>query len=330
MTLDKDAHIYQSRAVASRLTLPLGEPAVSRPAAHHERRTPDQAVPDRVFPIDLHHRLIEEYAPPSLVVTDERVLVHVSQSGGQYLQIGRGEPSRDVLQLIHQDLRLDLRTALHQAAQQRSNVTVRGVRLTSAGQRDNRQSRRQACAARKRSGPRFLSDCHRAGSVDPGRHDAIQLQSPASAASQDLEEELVRVRSQLGATIEQYETQVEEAKASNEELQATNEELRSSAEELETSREELQSVNEELTTVNQELKIKVDELRLTNNDFQNFINATSIPTVFLDRGLHVKFSNIRAQEIFNLLPTDVGRPLSDITSRITYDRSSSTPRQVLN
>ena len=78
----------------------------------------------------------------------------------------------------------------------------------------------------------------------------------------------------------------------------------------------MQSVNEELTTVNQELKIKVEELRLTNNDFQNFINATSIPTVFLDRGLHVKFSNVRAQEIFNLLPTDVGRPLSDITSRI--------------
>jgi PAS domain S-box-containing protein len=147
---------------------------------------------------------------------------------------------------------------------------------------------------------------------------------------QDLEEELVRVRSQLGATIEQYETQVEEAKASNEELQATNEELRSSAEELETSREELQSVNEELTTVNQELKIKVEELRLTNNDFQNFINATSIPTVFLDRALQVKFSNTRAQEIFNLLPTDVGRPLSDITSRITYDRLLADATQVLD
>ena len=95
-----------------------------------------------------------------------------------------------------------------------------------------------------------------------------------------------------------------------------NEELRSAAEELETSKEELQSVNEELTTVNQELKIKIEELRLTNNDFQNLINSTDIGTIFLDRSLRVKLSTPRAQDIFNLLRTDIGRPLSDITSRL--------------
>jgi PAS domain S-box-containing protein len=98
-----------------------------------------------------------------------------------------------------------------------------------------------------------------------------------------------------------------------------NEELRSAAEELETSKEELQSVNEELTTVNQELKIKIEELALTNNDFQNFINATDIGTIFLDRALRVKFSTPRARTVFNLIETDIGRPLTDITSRIRYD-----------
>ena len=106
------------------------------------------------------------------------------------------------------------------------------------------------------------------------------------------------MRSQLRATIEQYESQVEEAKASNEELQALNEELRSSAEELETSKEELQSVNEELTTVNQELKIKIDELGSTNNDFQNFINATDIGAIFLDRARRIKlFTRARARRV---------------------------------
>ena len=95
-----------------------------------------------------------------------------------------------------------------------------------------------------------------------------------------------------------------------------NEELRSSAEELETSKEEIQSVNEELTTVNQELKIKIEELRLSNNDFQNLINSTDIATIFLDRSLRLKLTTPRAQDIFNLLHTDVGRPLSDITSRL--------------
>ena len=131
-------------------------------------------------------------------------------------------------------------------------------------------------------------------------------------------------------TVEQYEAQVEEAQASAEEQQATNEELRSSAEELETSKEELQSVNEELTTVNQELKIKIEELRLSNNDFQNLINSTDIATIFLDRNLRVKFTTPRARDVFNLMPSDIGRPLMDITSRLRYDQLDRDLHQVLD
>src|SRR5439155_27085848 len=123
----------------------------------------------------------------------------------------------------------------------------------------------------------------------------LALTRPAEPLTQQLDEELTRVKARLRASVEQYETQVQEAKASNEELQAMNEELRSAAEELETSKEELQSVNEELTTVNQELKVKIDELGLTNNDFQNFINATDIGTIFLDAQLRVKFATVRAR-----------------------------------
>ena len=93
-----------------------------------------------------------------------------------------------------------------------------------------------------------------------------------------------------------------------------NEELRSSAEELETSKEELQSVNEELTTVNQELKIKIEELAQANNDFQNLINSTDIGAIFLDRSRRIKLFTPRMRDMFNLIPADRGRPLSDITT----------------
>src|SRR6185436_16807165 len=135
-----------------------------------------------------------------------------------------------------------------------------------------------------------------------------------------LEEELVHSKSQLRATVEQYEIQQEELRASNEELQAMNEELRSAAEELETSKEELQSVNEELTTVNQELKIKIEELSQASNDFANLMNSTDIGTIFLDRALRVKMFTPRARDAFNLIPSDTGRPLADITHRLVYDR----------
>jgi two-component system CheB/CheR fusion protein len=131
-----------------------------------------------------------------------------------------------------------------------------------------------------------------------------------------LEQDLIQAKTQLHAAVEQYEIQQGELRASNEELQAMNEELRSTVEELETSKEELQSVNEELFTVNQELKIKIDELSHANNNFQNLMNSTNIGTIFLDRGFRVRQFTPSARETFNLIPSDIGRPLLDITSKV--------------
>ena len=109
-----------------------------------------------------------------------------------------------------------------------------------------------------------------------------------------------------------------------------NEELRSATEELETSREELQSINEELTTVNQELKGKVDELATANSDLQNLMAATAIATVFLDRELRITLFTPSAVELFNLIPTDVGRPLSDITQPLDYPGLEHDAARVLD
>ncbi|TAM98424.1 MAG: histidine kinase, partial [Chitinophagaceae bacterium] len=129
------------------------------------------------------------------------------------------------------------------------------------------------------------------------------------------EEELKRTKDQLRHAIGQYETTTKELKASNEELQAINEALHSTSKELETSKEELQSVNEELATVKNELKEKVDETMHANSDLQNLMHSTDIATIFLDRTLYIKRYTPRATEIFNLVPTDVGKPLSQITNR---------------
>jgi two-component system, chemotaxis family, CheB/CheR fusion protein len=325
VSFDNSAHLYQSRSVATRLALPPIERIVG-PAAVPPR--PELRAPERMAPAELHQRLLEQYAAPSLVVTDAFNIAHVSESAAQYLQLTGGEPSRDLLKLIRPELRAALRMALHQAAQQRANVEVRGVEVTLGEART----------------PLTIVVRPVLGEGDPARgyflilfdqtdtaprEGVVPVASVLEPLPRHLEEELTRVKEHLRGTIEQYETQVEEAKASNEELQATNEELRSAAEELETSKEELQSVNEELTTVNQELKIKIEELGLTNNDFYNFINSTDIGTIFLDRALRVKLSTRRAQDVFNLLPTDVGRRLSDITSTLVYDRLDADIREVL-
>jgi two-component system CheB/CheR fusion protein len=166
-------------------------------------------------------------------------------------------------------------------------------------------------------------------SIDDDNHEEVLLDSNEPLA-RHLEEELMRLKAQLRSSNEQHEFQQEELKASNEELQAMNEELRSAAEELETSKEELQSINEELRTVNQELKVKVEETTLSSNNLQNLINSSDIGTIFLDRSLCVALFTPAIRRIFNLIPADYGRPLSDITNKLGYKDLANDAEAVLD
>src|SRR3569623_872536 len=107
-----------------------------------------------------------------------------------------------------------------------------------------------------------------------------------------------------------------------------NEELQSSNEELETSKEELQSLNEELTTVNSQLEEKLLQLEHTNNDLSNLLISTHIPTLLLDRQFHIQRYTPSATQLFSLIPTDIGRPLSDIASHIVGDDLIDEARRV--
>jgi two-component system CheB/CheR fusion protein len=319
LTLDKEAHIYQSRAIAPHLNFSapdlLALPQIRQQA--REGRMQETGIAERPSYAALHQRLLEQYAPPSVIINEEYEILHLSERAGHYLQMAGGEPSHNVLKLVRPELRLELRTALYQAVQNRTNVEARGLRLRVE---DRTQTINLLVKPVLRDGDLargfilvVFEEALDATTRLPGPEEAV---SPVESAALHLEEELLRAKSQLRVTVEQYETQTEELKASNEELQAMNEELRTTAEELETSKEELQSVNEELATVNQELKIKIEELSQANNDFRNLMASTEIGTVFLDRLLHVKLFTPRACDIFNLIPADLGRPLSDITSKL--------------
>jgi PAS domain S-box-containing protein len=96
-----------------------------------------------------------------------------------------------------------------------------------------------------------------------------------------------------------------------------NEELQSTNEELETSKEELQSLNEELNTVNNQLQDKVAELEAANNDLANLLNCTDVATVFLDSEFRIRRFTPEAAQLFNLIATDVGRPIGDITRKFS-------------
>jgi two-component system CheB/CheR fusion protein len=92
----------------------------------------------------------------------------------------------------------------------------------------------------------------------------------------------------------------------------------------------LQSINEELTTVNSELKSKVDELGHTNSDLSNLMAATGVATLFLDRSLRITRYTPSAVALFRLIPTDLGRPLTDLNHRLNYPNLKEEAEHVLN
>jgi two-component system CheB/CheR fusion protein len=327
-SFDRTAHLYESRTVTSRLVLPEAPRAVRTRALP---RMVDPRPVERFAPLDAHHRLLEEYAPPSLVVTEDNTIVHMTSRAARYLQMVAGEPSRDLLRVVRPELRSELRGALFQAATIRTSVEVKNLPLTiEAVTRHVDLTVRPVLREDDPARGFFLvlfADSDGTGTAGPR---VRPLDTTSEPVARQLEEELTRVKAQLRTTVEQYEAQVEEAQATAEEHQAMNEELRSSAEELETSKEELQSVNEELITVNQELKIKIEELRLSTDDLRNLINSTDLATIFLDRSLRLKMTTPRTKDIFNILDTDVGRPLSDITHRLAYGNLADDLRLVLD
>jgi len=265
---------------------------------------------------DLHQQLIEQYAPPSVLVNRSGEVVHVSKTAGKYLLYPTGEPSHDLVALVIPELRLELRTALFQVQQSGMNAKTRNVPVERNGEQLNVALAMHVIPNENRQSQFILivfNESTRDAQVN------IQEEAGTSFIAKQLENELFVTKGQLQTTIEQYETSAEELKASNEELQAINEELRSTTEELETSKEELQSINEELITVNHELKMKVDETGKSNDDLQNFISATEIATIFVDRAMHIKRYTPRSADIFKLIPTDVGRPLLDISHRLDYE-----------
>jgi len=125
------------------------------------------------------------------------------------------------------------------------------------------------------------------------------------------------------------QTTNEELRSANEELQSTNEELQSTNEELSTSKEELQSTNEELVTVNSELQDKIEALVQANSDINNLLASTDIGTIFLDNDLRIKRFTPAITNFFNLILADIGRPISDITSKIPLVNISQEVRAVL-
>jgi two-component system, chemotaxis family, CheB/CheR fusion protein len=303
----------------------------------------------------MHARLVELYAPPSMLITPDDKIVHLSKNAGVYLTYPGGELTSNVFKLVHEDLRVELRTILHAARKATIPVQGRAIPVRLSGRQAVIRMDARPAVEPQREGfvlvifselpsenvlsaaasdpsttmTQSKSPLSVAGGKKEANGELLNAESRSDSLIAELQAELDMTRQRLQSVIEEFETSQEEMKASNEEMQSTNEELRSTMEELETSKEELQSMNEELQTVNQENRHKVEELAQLSSDLQNLLAATHIATLFLDRDMRILRFTPAVGELFNVRMADRGRPISDFTHRLGYDEMIDDCQQVL-
>lgn len=145
----------------------------------------------------------------------------------------------------------------------------------------------------------------------------------------ELRRELAATKESLQTIIEEQEATNEELKSANEEIESSNEELQSTNEELETAKEELQSTNEELTTLNEELSNRNFEMMQLTNELNNLLTSTQMPIVMVDNALTVRRATPAARGAFNILPTDIGRPLSELRPNVDIPDLENILRDVI-
>ncbi len=253
--------------------------------------------------------VLETYAPAAVLINRKLEWLYSLGPTEKYLRVPQGHPTYDLLAMVRPALRLKLRAAIQKALLEKSRVRLPGGRPASEGKGSAFEIAVQPALI---EGEDLLLICF----IDTPATSAHALPGDASAGGghvADLEQQLQATQGELQAAIQSLETANEEQKAVTEEALSVNEEYQSTNEELLTSKEELQSLNEELTALNSQLQETLERQRTTASDLQNILYSTDVATIFLDLDLDIRFFTPATKALFNIIPTDIGRPLADLT-----------------
>lgn len=258
--------------------------------------------------------LAERFAPASVLIDSNYQVLHFHGPTEEFLTQPAGAPTFDLLSLAREGLRMTVRNAVHQAIE-----TSKVVKLRAAIKGKPAKGVLLTAGIVRGSGDTTLVLVSFARSDAAAAEAALHADPPMSAPGRDIEEELRAAREEMRVTVEQYETTNEELTAANEEVTSINEELQATNEELESSKEELQSLNEELGAINAQLGQKISELDDVTDDLHNLLKGSDVATVVLDVNLRIKWFSPPIQQLFDLIESDVGRPLANFTQRFAFD-----------
>ncbi|HEY9073279.1 MAG TPA: PAS domain-containing protein, partial [Desulfobaccales bacterium] len=339
--VDKKLKIFLKKAVAApHLMLPALATEIS-PFPGSSGKLAVQ-IPEEIFtPAELQQEadrtILARFAPAGVVIDANLNIIQFRGHTGIFLEPAPGEASLNLIRMAREGLRTELRSAVYASLKANTPVRKEGIKLRHNGAlrvvnlevfplRPGTTLERYLLVVFEEAAPPAPPGVQKIPQVN----EAKGTPSAKDRRIEELKSEVEATKEYLRAVIEEQETSVEELKSTNEELMSANEELQSINEEMETSKEELQSVNEELATLNEELENRNQELFQANNDLNNLLTAVQIAIVMLGPDLSIRRFNPTAQEMLNLIPTDLGRPIGDIRLKVRVPDLEAVIKEVLD
>lgn len=281
------------------------------PHKSFSRPRPDQHKPERIQAADLARQaLLNTYAPASVMINSRNEGLYFFGPIDRYLMVAEGTAHHDIYSLVRKGLLTRLRSAIREAERDDVIVSARNIQMDRDGVAVNISITVQPL--------QIDNETFQLISFTDEQQQSTPIKKFPTNADNALERELDATRKELEHTIADLSVAHDELAATAEEAMSVKEEFQSTNEELETSKEELQSLNEELTALNAQLAETIERQYATANDLKNTLNSSQIATIFLDTDLNIRFFTPTARSMFSVIPSDVGRPLTDL-ARLTKD-----------
>lgn len=321
--VDSKLKVYSKKSVASKFNTPAAGrrdyPVIDLNTSKSKIVDSNTGPSGHEIQIETDRAILSRYAPPCVVINTKNEIVQFRGATDHFLVHKHGEASLNIFRMAREGLVTELKNAITKARQKDSSVRAENIQLMDVGAVNF-----EVIPLKFLPGDRCLLIVFDVVPQVPALKGQSKKKSKgkASAGQYDsmvvgqLRLELSSVKDNLQAMIQDFENANQELQSANEEVLSSNEELQSTNEELETSKEELQSSNEELSTVNDELQERNLELFRTNNDLLNVLNSVQLPILIVGNDLTIRRYTAATSKVFNLIPTDIGRPFAHISSNV--------------
>lgn len=271
------------------------------------------------------------YRPAGILVTADLEVLQFRGHIGPHLDPAEGPPELKLPRLIAPGLSLTVEAAIREAAKTKASVKRRGTASERDGER--REVDVEVVPIASPTGDFYYLVLFEDRPKEMPKPGPRAKQGKDRAAEEGeapvLRRQLDETREQLDAVVLERDATSSDLRAASERFQSSNEELRTINEEFQTAQEELQSTNEELTTLNDELRNRNMELGRLADDLNNVIEGVEIPILILDPDLRIRRFTPQTDAIVSIVPSDIGRPITDLSMKVGVPGFQDRVREVL-